>query len=216
MPEPTTTTFALLGLLAVRPWNSYELTQQARRSLRYVWPRSEANLYAEQKRLVSLGYATTSKERVGRRQRTRYQITPAGRTALRRWLGTDPEPPRFEVEGVLRLLFAEHGSLEDLRSSLRSTAAQARADLDDGVAMAEDYLETGGPFPERLQLISLASVWFAESLALLERVCEDTLEEIEGWDDVAGPADTSEAMVRFRRLRDRHRREPQTETKASS
>ena len=36
----------------------YELTQQVRRSLRFVWPSSEGHLYREQKRLLELGWAT--------------------------------------------------------------------------------------------------------------------------------------------------------------
>ena len=44
MHERGTATFALLALLGVRPWSGYELTKQARRSLRYLWPSSEAHL----------------------------------------------------------------------------------------------------------------------------------------------------------------------------
>ena len=52
MAELTTTSYAILGLLNIKPWSGYELTQQAQRSLRYVWPKSESHLYAEPKRLV--------------------------------------------------------------------------------------------------------------------------------------------------------------------
>ena len=73
MAEPTTTTYALLGLLAVKSWTGYELTQQARRSLRYAWPSSEANLYREQQRLVRMGWATVEAEAVGDRTRCRHR-----------------------------------------------------------------------------------------------------------------------------------------------
>ena len=50
-PRPTTSTYAVLGLLAIRPWSAYELAQQATRSLRYAHPRSESHVYEEAKRL---------------------------------------------------------------------------------------------------------------------------------------------------------------------
>ncbi|MCH8115121.1 MAG: PadR family transcriptional regulator, partial [Chloroflexi bacterium] len=48
----TTTSYAILSLLALRPWTGYDLTRQATRSLRYAWPKSERLLYNEQKKLV--------------------------------------------------------------------------------------------------------------------------------------------------------------------
>ena len=66
--ELTTTSYAILGLLAIQPWPTYELAKQMRRSLHYVWPRAESNLYAEAKRLVEGGLAQARSEPVGRRQ----------------------------------------------------------------------------------------------------------------------------------------------------
>jgi PadR family transcriptional regulator AphA len=45
--ELTTTSYAILGLLAIKPWSTYELAAQMRRNLHYFWPRAESNLYAE-------------------------------------------------------------------------------------------------------------------------------------------------------------------------
>ena len=55
----TTSSYAVLALLHLRPWTGYELTQQAQRSLRYAWPKSTRLLYSEPKKLVAHGYATT-------------------------------------------------------------------------------------------------------------------------------------------------------------
>ena len=76
------TTFGLLGLLAVRSWTGYELTQQLQRSLRYVWSASEGHLYRQQSHLVDLGWASVEDEPAGERTRKRYSITPEGREAL--------------------------------------------------------------------------------------------------------------------------------------
>src|SRR5437763_16833093 len=82
----TTTTYAILGLLAIRPWTSYELTKQMDRSLGRIWPRAASKLYEEPKKLVDAGLAVGTSEMVGRRPRTMYSITPAGRAAVAEWL----------------------------------------------------------------------------------------------------------------------------------
>ena len=89
-PRPTTSTYALLGLLSLRPWSAYELAQQATRSLRYAHPRTESHLYEEAKRLLRLGWATTEVEHHGRRSRTIYEITDDGGRALQDWFATPP------------------------------------------------------------------------------------------------------------------------------
>jgi DNA-binding PadR family transcriptional regulator len=55
---------------------------------RWAWPRSEANLYGEIKRLVPPGLAHAVEEDNGRRTRTRYQITDDGRAGV----GFTPAP----------------------------------------------------------------------------------------------------------------------------
>src|SRR5215831_12288222 len=105
-PQPLpTTAYAILGMLALRPWSAYELTQQARRSLNYCWPTAESVLYDEPKRLVRLGLATAKREATGRRSRTVYTITEQGRRVLDEWLATPPSPPHLEIESMLRLLY---------------------------------------------------------------------------------------------------------------
>ena len=67
MPRLTPMSFAILGLLAIRPWSTYELTKLLGRSVQYVMPRTEANRYQEPKRLVEAGLATAADESVGQR-----------------------------------------------------------------------------------------------------------------------------------------------------
>ena len=110
-PKPTTTThYALLGLLCVRPsWSAYELVQQSQRVLGLLWPRAESKVYASAKRLVELGLARSHTERLGRRPRTLYSITPAGRSAMRAWLAEAGGGPSLEFEAALKLFFADQG-----------------------------------------------------------------------------------------------------------
>src|SRR5687767_15157893 len=97
-------------MLAIRPWTGYELTQQMRRSLDYCWPKADSVLYEEPRRLVAAGLARATSETHDGRRRTRYHITAKGRRALQSWLATRPGEPRLEVEPLLRLLYAEHGT----------------------------------------------------------------------------------------------------------
>lgn len=192
MERASTTTYALLGLLAIRSWTGYELTQQAKRSLHYLWPSSEAHLYREQKRLVRAGWATVEKERVGRRTRNRYTITPAGREAFRAWLETPPEAPRLEIEGLLRTFFAEQGSPDALERSLRTTAAQTRESRDWLVDRLHEY-DDDGPFPERIHLIAIAVDLVTELLERIETFMDEAADEVRdigaldvrAWDDLA-------------------------------
>ena len=46
---------------------------------------------------------------------------------LAEWLATRPSPPSLEVEAMLRLLYADQGSTQDLLSAVRATRAWALA-----------------------------------------------------------------------------------------
>src|SRR3954451_25028815 len=109
----TTTSFALLCLLGVRPWSSYELTRQMDRSLGRMWPRAASKLYEEPKKLVTHGYARARTEQAGARTRTVYEITAAGRRALGDWMSTPGAGPVLEFEGLLKVGFAEYGTRDD-------------------------------------------------------------------------------------------------------
>ena len=133
----TTTSYALLGLLALQPWTTYELAQQVRRSLSWFWPRTERKLYDEPKRLVAEGYATAREEFTGRRKRTVYEITPEGRAALRAWLAEPSVPPSREDEAMVRVFFADGGALDALRATLAAMEEGARGRLAQLTAMEQ-------------------------------------------------------------------------------
>jgi len=153
--SPSTTSQAVLGLLRVRPWTTYELAKQVQRSLGWFWPRAERKLYDEPKRLVAAGLATATQEMTGARPRTVYAITRKGRNAFQRWLDEPPAPPTLEFEGMVKVFFADGGTLEQLRRNLTAiaeTADERVAELEDKVAQ---HVSGDVPFPERLHLNSL-------------------------------------------------------------
>lgn len=177
----TTSSYAILGLLALRPWTGYDLTQQATRSLRYAWPKSERHLYSEPKKLVELGYATTHKEQIGNRTRNVYEITDQGRQALSGWAATPTTPPQFEAEALLRLLFADHGTVDDLSASLNQLKADTRELHASVLGLMSGYLEGEHPFPDRTHLSVLFATFQLELFSLIERWANFALQEIASW-----------------------------------
>ena len=224
---PSPTTFGLLGMLASRSWTGYELTQQIRRSLRFVWPSSEGHLYREQKTLVELGWATVEDEPAGKRTRKRYTITPEGRKALRGWHSTEPGEPRLEIEGILRLFYGDHGSPTDLANSLATTSEQAESMLRELLEFVDEYLEDGGPlwmlengvggpgqerltfrgrtqFPERLHVVAMAIEMTTALLSVVSHLGSQLDAEIRGWESTSAIELTPGTRHRLERVHEQH------------
>lgn len=182
MTKPTTTGLALTGLLGVRSWTAYELTHQMRRALRWAWPRSEANLYNEIKRLADQGLAAAVEERAGGRSRTRYQVTDAGRRSVNEWLGSHPpSPPQVQFEAMLRLFLADQGSLEQLRRTVADTRSQALDLAEQALPILEEYAADGVPYPDRMHLNVLFIHFYAGFVELILRWCDETEAEMDTW-----------------------------------
>lgn len=181
--ELTTTSFALLGLLSARStgWSAYELAQQMSRSLHYVWPRAERNLYDEVKLLADRGFARTRQEPVGRRPRTVYSITPAGRRALRTWLGQPSAPLALESEALVRVFFGEQGDLADLLAAIQSIRREAETTELRVAGMLRADGDDGGPFPSRRHVTALMGKLLFSHREALRRWAEWAEAEVAQW-----------------------------------
>lgn len=197
-PAPSTTSFALLGLLRLRPWTTYELAKQVQRSLGWFWPRAERSLYDEPKKLVAAGLATATEERTGKRPRTVYAITTEGRRALRRWLGEPSEPPALEFEAMVKVFFADGGTLEQLRATLDRVEAAAEDRRRQLRQMIDDSTEGPYEFVDRVHVNALGLRFQLDheqhvaAWARWARGVVDTWEsptDAGGWDWIAALAD---------------------------
>jgi PadR family transcriptional regulator AphA len=177
----TTSSYAVLALLDLKPWTGYELTHQAQRSLRYAWPKSERLLYSEPKKLVELGFATVQQEDSGNRTRNVYTITAEGREALKEWTRTRTQPPRLEIEALLRLLFADHGSREDVLGALDEFEDDISEYHQAIVELMGSYLDGEHPFPQRTHLSVLFATFQIEIFKTMERWIEFARNEIDDW-----------------------------------
>lgn len=181
--ELNTTSFAMLGMLAIRPWSTYELAKQVDRGLRPLWPRARSNLFNEPKKLVLHGLAIASGETTGRRPRTLYTITPAGRQALRKWLATPGEGPVLEFEQLLKVFFADHGTKTDALNAVATIKQWARERNTLNIAIARAYLAGTGPFPERAAVLSVVGRFHTEFADMVSGWADSATTIIETWPD---------------------------------
>jgi PadR family transcriptional regulator, regulatory protein AphA len=143
------TSFAILGLLSIKPFTTYELAQQMDRTLSWFWPRAASMIYEEPKKLVTAALATSQVTFTGKRRSTVYEITDAGRAALRDWLDTPAAGMRIEFEAMVKVVFADAGDVTQLRAAVREIRADAEARVAEILARSTEYAATGGPFPDR-------------------------------------------------------------------
>ena len=176
-----TTSYAILGLLAIKPWTTYELAQQMTRALGWFWPRAQSNIYEEPKKLVRLGLARASTEKVGQRPRTLYTITPKGRRALAKWMPTPAAGPVLEFEQLVKVFFAEHGSKQDLLDTIGSAREWAEQRAASGIEISGAYLNGEGLFPERLPWLILTGQFLQEFNVAVSRWAEWAEAEVEKW-----------------------------------
>ena len=155
MPALTTTSYAVLALLALQPWTTYQLARQMERSLGWIWPRAVSRLYDEPKKLVAAGLATSRPGATGRRRSTVYSITPQGRQALAAWLAEPGAGPVLECEALVKIAYADQGTRDGLLANLAALVDDTTAKLHFGQMIAQSYLQGRGPFQERLPFSAL-------------------------------------------------------------
>jgi PadR family transcriptional regulator AphA len=200
LSELSSTSYAILGLLAIRPWSTYELAKQMRRDLHFVWPRAESNLYAEPKRLVTLGLASAEAQPQGRRRRTVYAITPAGQTALRDWLDQPAAAPRFESESLVKILFSNNGSREQLLRHLHDVRDHARTRRDELADIFRPYLEHAEPYPERTHINILTATAVLTTASAEAAWADWAIHQVKRWPSSTTPDDPDSILEALRGL----------------
>ena len=192
-PTLTTTSYAILGLMAVKSWTTHELVQQVDRSLRRIWPRAQSRLYEEPKKLVAHGYARADDDPVGRRQRTRYTITAKGRRALRAWLQVPGQGPVVEFEQLLKISFSESGTKADVVANLEATRAWVLTENEENLATARAYLAGTSAFPQRAAVNQLGGRFLTDFYLMVARWTEWASEVVATWpeDITTAPLDAA-------------------------
>jgi DNA-binding PadR family transcriptional regulator len=187
--SPSTTSYAVLGLLSVRSWTTYELAKQVQRSLNWFWPRAERKLYDEPKQLAARGWAVATERYTGKRRSREYAITEEGRAALAAWLGEAAAPRTLEFEGMVKVFFADAGDLDQLRGTLRGIVTEAEARVLAIAAMAGE----DSPFPERTHISALALPLALEQETGVLRWSRWALDQVESWTGTRDPGGWDDA-----------------------
>jgi PadR family transcriptional regulator, regulatory protein AphA len=193
VPALTTTSYAVLSLLALQPWTTYQLARQMERSLGWIWPRAVSRLYEEPKKLVAAGLATSQPGATGRRPSTVYTITAAGRDALAAWLAEPGTGPVLECEALVKIAYADQGTREGLLANLAGLIEDATVKLHFGEMIADSYLQGRGPFQGRLAFSGLMWRFLWEYHVTVLRWARWARDQVQAWpEDLSGLDVTAE------------------------
>lgn len=180
----TPTSFAILGLLSIQPFTTYELAQQMDRTVSWFWPRAASMVYEEPKKLAAAGLATSQACFTGKRRSTVYKITPAGRKALRNWLDTPAAGMRMEFEAMIKVAFADAGDVKQLRSAVREIRLDAQERLAEILDRTAQFASTGGPFPDRLPIAAITGKLLMGQYEAVVQWAEWAEEVVDEWGGV--------------------------------
>ena len=197
VPAITSTSYAVLALLALRSWTTYQLANQMERSLGWIWPRALSRLYEEPKKLVAAGLATSRQEATGRRRSTVYSITPQGREALAGWLAEPGTGPVLECEALVKIAYADQGTRDGLLVNLAALIDDTTAKLHFGDMIARQYLDGRGPFQERLPLSGLMWRFLWEYNVTVLRWARWAKAEVQAWPDDLSKLDVTAEFSRI-------------------
>jgi PadR family transcriptional regulator AphA len=136
--QPTAVTWAVLGLLGIKPMSGYDIKGAVDRTIRHFWAASYGQIYPELKRLEEAGWIAGKDADRGGRSRRVYRITAAGSRQLESWLHGYETRIELRDESLLRLFFADRlppdealGLLTARREGYRMMLTYLRG-LDDG------------------------------------------------------------------------------------
>lgn len=137
----TGTSFAVLTLLHhLGEATPYDLKQALERSIANFWPVPHTTFYAEPARLEEGGYLTVKQESGGRKRKL-YELTAAGREALREWADS-PEVSQSQLrdEGTLKIFAGADPRVIVLQQ--RRWRAQKLSELEGYLADLQDGMQS--------------------------------------------------------------------------
>jgi DNA-binding PadR family transcriptional regulator len=166
--------YVVLSLVGEGGASAHELARMVKQGSPVYWDGAMSKVYAEPKRLASLGYLSAARAPGRTNPRTVYTLTPEGRGALQTWLAQPAPFPRIKNEAHLRLLA---GDMIDDAAIVESFRAM-RPELDRLEQIVEQMHESAGAVPHRTRylrlnhdyakrLLELHREWIAEVEAAL-------------------------------------------------
>jgi len=122
--------YAILGLLSWRPLTGYDIKKMFAGSTTLHWSGNNNQIYTT---LVNLHKADLVTRQVELQEdspaRKIYSITAKGRTELKKWLLTEPEPPQLKNTFLIQLAWADQLSPEELDTLLEKYEAEMQIQI---------------------------------------------------------------------------------------
>lgn len=108
MAKRPRTPYAVLGVLSMGPQSGYGIKRTIEQSTAHFWSESYGQIYPVLHQLEAEGLARQKGAKRGGRAAKIYELTRAGRDALKAWLRrpVTPQPPRLEL--LLKIFFGRH------------------------------------------------------------------------------------------------------------
>ena len=145
--QSTAATWAVLGLIGLKPRSGYDIKRIVDGSIRHFWAASPGQIYPELKRLERAGWIEGDDVPRGGRPRRVYRISEAGSAALQGWLAGYETRVELRDESLLRIFFSdaaphEHGLglIAARREGYRQMLAHLES-LDDGTGPDPPFVD---------------------------------------------------------------------------
>jgi DNA-binding PadR family transcriptional regulator len=168
----------LLGLLTIEPMSGYDLGQNIRTSVGYMWNESYGQIYPNLKKLAAEGLVTAKTERQkGKPDRHIYAITKKGRERLAAWLVVEPQPEIPRNELLLKLFFGAQIAPEFSIQHVKRMVERERAFLREFKRIELEEISKNERYPDAPYWKMAARFGQLELEAHL-RWGEETLEEL--------------------------------------
>jgi len=101
------TDYVILGLLAEQPLSGYQIKRIVDIRFGFFWSESFGQIFPALRTLAAEGYALAcAGESAGGRGAKMFQITPAGKAALVKWLSQPVEKESYRLEILLKTYFS--------------------------------------------------------------------------------------------------------------
>jgi DNA-binding PadR family transcriptional regulator len=183
----------ILVMVSLRgPSSPYDLERALGKLARQFWNTGHTQIYSEAARLERLGLLRVERQEGGRRRQL-FELTPAGRDALRAWLvAGDGRSMEIRDAAQLRLMASEILSDHELQTLARRQVAIYRERLAVLDALDRQFAPAPGVQRPRMRAVPLGRAVFASALAFWQALA-DGLTPPFAFPAGETPADTSPA-----------------------
>ena len=176
MKRSSTTHFAILGLLRIKPMSAYELVKFSKESIGLFWNESYGHLHKSIKQLEAEGAVSIVEESETGRRRIVYGVTPQGCEQLDAWLTQTPEESVMRNELLMKMFVSQERQIPqliafleaELEESARSIAilAAIRAGVPSGQGKSSQLWLLTLDYGERY--VQMTMEWCRHALEVLQ------------------------------------------------